>query len=86
MSIQRNQVETAFNIQFKFSSTLLDPVKHLPLHPVLQLPSPDHGGQHLLHLPLRILLLLKVRDDGVLRDLGSDWEPLLQLLFNPTTP
>ena len=73
------------SFQFDFSSNLLDPVEHLPLHPVLQLPSPDHGGQHLLHLALGILLLLKVRDDGVLRDLGSDWEALLQLLLNPDT-
>ena len=69
-----------------FQSNLLDPVEHLPLHPVLQLSSPDHCGQHLLHLPLRVLLLLKVGHNGVLRDLGSDWESLLQLLLNPTTP
>ena len=66
-------------------SNLLDPVEHLPLHPVLQLPPPDHRGENLLHLALRVFLLLKVGDDAVLRDLGSDWEPLLQLLLNPIT-
>ena len=86
MGIYEESGWIAFNRQFEFSSNLLDPIEHLPLHPVLQLPSPDHGGQHLLHLALGILLLLKVRDDGVLRDLGSDWEALLQLLLNPITP
>ena len=71
--------------QLEFPFNLLDPVEHLPLHPLLQLSSPDHRSQHLLHLALRVLLLLKVGDNRVLRDLRSDWESLLQLLLNPTT-
>ena len=72
-------------VQVEFQSNLLDPVEHLPLQPVLQLSSPDHRSQHLLHLALRVLLLLKVGDDRVLRDLRSNWESLLQLLLNPIT-
>ena len=29
---------------------LLQPVEHLPLHAVLELAAPDHGGQHALDL------------------------------------
>ena len=63
-------------------SRSLQPVQHLPLHPVLELPSPDHGGQNPLDGLLGIFLLSEVLHDGVVRHLAADCEPFLQLLLN----
>ena len=62
---------------------LFQSVKHLPLHPVLQLSAPDHEVDDLLDGRLGILLLDEVLDDGVFRDLRADGEPTLELLLDP---
>ena len=49
---------------------------------MLELPSPDHGGQNPLDSSLRIFLLSEVLHDGVVRHLAADGESLLQLLLN----
>ena len=46
---------------------------------MLQLPPPDHRGQHPLHRLLGVLLLSKVLHDGVVGHLASDGEPFLEL-------
>ena len=49
---------------------------------MLQLPSPDHGGQDPLDGSLGIFLLSEVLHDGVVRHLAPDGESFLQLLLN----
>ena len=49
---------------------------------MLELSSPDHGGQNPLDGLLGIFLLSEVLHDGVVRHLAADCEPLLQLLLN----
>jgi len=50
---------------------------------VLEFTATDHVVDHLLDGGLRVLLLDEVLDDRVLRHLGSDGEPALQLLLDP---
>ena len=49
---------------------------------MLQLPPPDHHHQHLLDLPVLVLLLAQVAHDGVDGDLAADGEPPLELLLD----
>jgi len=64
------------------SRTLLDPIKHLALQPVLNLTPPNHEVEHLEDGSLRVLLPQEVLHDRVLGHLGANGEAALDLLLN----